>query len=500
MPSLLKAVAARHSSVGSTAVVYAQEIGSGPTMADIEDVNRPPESSEDEKETAAPRSAENLLPTPVSTQPAQSKRPLMRADGNRRASKRLKMEKDETTPSTMPETKPLSQTSGEPEWLSQASQTSQKRRGPGYKSRNNWEPPPVLDPATPKKRGKDKGFVALDDTPFTPPSRNSEHKKLALLTQSPSRPSSSPPRAFLIPDDFDVDEISIRKGGTTGDSKESLFSKSEKPRQRRCSDSSLSSVDLLIDYEVDDAMRARLNAIEEDKFEQSKGSTPDYVSCPACKRLLLRSDINLPLDLEKMSLSKQQKFCYDHRIRDAKRLWAEKGYPEIDFDRLGSSSRLRKQIGSLPSVIQRKKTSHYLIALDHAISAAAGNQTTIKRYFDVTALSTIHNGYYGPRGAKVISAAIGDDPEVIKALKKAIKSDKNFRLAGFGRAIDCVLLPEILLRLVIEDMGFSIGRGATSGKADEEARKVLEESVEVGLILCGDDDHVEGMDEDVLDL
>lgn len=468
-------------------------------MADVDDdVNRPPESSDDEAETAVAESLENPLPTPVNTQSSQSKRPLQNTDANRRTSKRRKIEKNATIPSTMPETKPLFGESDPPDWLSQASQASQKKRSQGYGSRATYKAPPIVDVKTPERRGKEKSFVVPDGTPPTPSSRRSnKDKKLSLLTQSPAKRSPSPPKALMLPDD--LDEIGVRNDSKIDGSKESLFERLKKSRPRRGSDSSLSSVNLLIDYEVDDEMRASLNAIDEDTLEQNQASKLDldHVACPVCKRILLKSSTNFTTStLRVLPLSKQQKFCYDHRIQDAKRKWAEKGYPDINFDALGSSSTLRKHIRTLPSIIQRKKTSHYLTALDEAISAAKGNQTTIERYFNLTAITTIHNGYYGPRGAKVISQAIAEDADVAKVLKKAIKSDKSFRLAGIGRAIDCVLLPEVLVRLVIEDTSLGQGRGGRSGKAEEEARKVLEESVDVGLMLCGDDDHVDGMEDD----
>ncbi|KAK5092092.1 hypothetical protein LTR70_005057 [Exophiala xenobiotica] len=473
-------------------------------MADVDDdVNRPPESSDDEAQIAVAKSLENPLPTPANTQSSQSKRPLENTDGNRRISKRRKTEKDATIPSTMPETKPLFGAPDEPDWLSQPSQASQKKRSQGYGSRATYKAPPVVDVKTPEKRGKEKSFVALDGTPPTPSSRRSnKDKKLSLLTQSPVKRSPSPARAFMIPDG--IDDLDNHRDSTTNGSKESLFERAEKPRERRGSDSSLSSLDIGSEYQFDDNLKARLNAVDEDTLEQNEASKLDSerVICPVCKRTSLKSSANFTTStLRVLPLSKQQKFCYDHRIQDAKGKWAENGYPDIDFDTLSSASTLQKHLKALPSIVQRKKISHYLTALDDAISAAKGNQTTIERYFNLTAITTIHNGYYGPRGAKIISQAISEDADVAKVLKKAIKSDKSFRLAGIGRAIDCVLLPEILVRLVMEDMSLGQGRGGRAGKAEEEARKVLEESVDVGLMLCGDDDHVDGReDDDVQDL
>ena len=495
VPSLLRVIAARSGALGGTAVVHATEKNAGLNMADVDDdINRPPESSDDEEAAVAPVPIEAVLPTPISTQSSQPKRPLQTSNGNRRTSKRLKVDKEETLQNTMPETSSGYKAPEEPDWLSERSQSSQKRRFQGYGSRKTYEPPPATEAATPRKRGKGNEFVEPPGTPLTPASKRSE-RKLLLPTQSPSRHPLSPVREFMMPDDLDLADLDNRKRDNPGSLKKS--------RQRRGSDSSLSSADEFIDYDYDEATLAHLNTIDgevKERVEAPKVDS-DHVLCPMCKHSVLKADIDLPSNPSKLSPSKRQKFCYDHRIRDAKNSWAERGYPDIAFDSLGSSPRLRKHVKTLLSMIQRKSSSFYLAALDDAVTAANGNQTAIKRYFDVTALTTIHNGYYGPRGAKVISAAIAEDPELSKALKKATKSDKSLRLAGAGRAIDCVLLPEILVRLVVEDMRLGTGSGAKRKNAEEEARKVLEESVDVGLMLCGDDDHVEAVeDADVLDM
>ncbi|MBA7492517.1 hypothetical protein ES702_03067 [subsurface metagenome] len=61
------------------------------------------------------------------------------------------------------------------------------------------------------------------------------------------------------------------------------------------------------------------------------------------------------------------------------------------------------------------------------------------------------------------------------------------RVAGLGRLTDCVLVPEVLMGLVQGDL--VLGRREEAGK---EARGVLEESSELGILLCGGDDEVEG--------
>lgn len=64
------------------------------------------------------------------------------------------------------------------------------------------------------------------------------------------------------------------------------------------------------------------------------------------------------------------------------------------------------------------------------------------------------------------------------------------RIAGLGRLTDAVLVPEVLVGLVQEDL--VLGRREEAGR---QARAVLVESAELGLLLCGGDDDVDGGDE-----
>ena len=68
-----------------------------------------------------------------------------------------------------------------------------------------------------------------------------------------------------------------------------------------------------------------------------------------------------------------------------------------------------------------------------------------------------------------------------EALKQELKRDKVARAAGVGGYINAVLVPELAVRLVMEDMGL----------VDEQrARDVLSESSNVGILLNADDENV----------
>lgn len=80
-----------------------------------------------------------------------------------------------------------------------------------------------------------------------------------------------------------------------------------------------------------------------------------------------------------------------------------------------------------------------------------------------------------------------DDDDLQKQLSRSLRTDKSMRVAGLGRLTDCVLVPEVLCGLVQEDL--VLGKREEAGR---QAREVLEESGELGLLLCGGDDEVEG--------
>jgi len=58
-----------------------------------------------------------------------------------------------------------------------------------------------------------------------------------------------------------------------------------------------------------------------------------------------------------------------------------------------------------------------------------------------------------------------------------------------GGYVSAVLVPELTLQLVMEDMQLKSGK-------EEEGRKVLADSTNIGVLLNPDDDHLERQDDD----
>lgn len=462
---------------GSTLDTAVVEEGTMASTEEIVDVHALPESSDEDEAYETTKSKTTLLPTPESTQPVTNKRPLAETAGNSRRPKRRKPSPvEEQKPSSQPppasQTNTMTESQGSDIFLSQS---SQKRRPQKYKKNNSslWKP----DSTPERPRKKDVGKLSVpDDLPSSPDSRVSK-KGTDRLDLPKSFSSPVAPVELFIPnfDEIDHDLDTIDAGDET-------HAKSR--RNRAGSSSSLSSADSLASIQLDKRTKHRLNN-DLDQENPTPDVPPGYVCCPRCKCNTLREGL-FPLksqkDIRKLSHRESQKFCFDHRMRDAKRTWADAHYPDSDLDVLLAPTRLEKYLTDLVPIIQRKRKSFYLDKLDEAIGNAKGNQRKLNHFFQTDIISLTHNGYYGPRGAKRLSLAIASDEKITKQFRRAEKSDKAFRSANLARAVDSILLPELLTMLVQDDMYLTHDE---DGQA--QARKILEDSEEVGILLCGDD-------------
>jgi hypothetical protein len=187
-----------------------------------------------------------------------------------------------------------------------------------------------------------------------------------------------------------------------------------------------------------------------------------------------------------LSFKQQQNFCSQHQVADAKELWEQRCYPDVDWEKL-EKSRIPAHLHSLKKLINRQTSSVYLDELDKKVKAAKGNQKAIRQYLREGVVEVAKPGYYGPKGTRIMVTAITE--ALTETLKEALQSDAVLRTAGVGGYVSAVLVPALTLRLVMEDMLL----------ADDdvvEGRRVLEESTNIGVLLNPDDDHIEREDDD----
>jgi hypothetical protein len=169
-----------------------------------------------------------------------------------------------------------------------------------------------------------------------------------------------------------------------------------------------------------------------------------------------------------MTVAGMQRFCHEHQRRSARETWVQKGYPDIDWGRL--DERIARHYGFLRAILEGSGDhgggghSHYDDAFRAAI-ASGRNRTLLRSDADLTP------GYYGIRGLRAMSENL--IAEFSAALRDRALRDRAVAARGHTTYLQSVLVPELAVRLIMEDMGV----GA------EEARGVLEESSAVGELL-----------------
>ncbi|KAL2402457.1 hypothetical protein ABEF95_014613 [Exophiala dermatitidis] len=259
---------------------------------------------------------------------------------------------------------------------------------------------------------------------------------------------------------------------------EEVSNNRDNTRRRSGSTSSLSSVDSMFILEHQGEL------LEQDDIT-SQGSQASDFRCPVCQKAVKDSaSLFVPDNLRTLSFKKQQDFCLQHQVAEAHEHWHDRGYPDINWDDF-ETVRIPQKLPVLKEIINRSTPSYYLDQLDEKIKAARGNRKAVKLYLNEGIVDVAKQGYYGPKGARVMVGAIMT--ELTKPLNQALRSDSALRAAGVGGYVNAVLVPELTSLLVKEDMRLKNG---------EEARNVLDESSQIGALLNPDDDHVEREDDD----
>ena len=213
--------------------------------------------------------------------------------------------------------------------------------------------------------------------------------------------------------------------------------------------------------------------------EVSKEPESTMVACPVCHNDVDHTKLpSAEKNPRLLSMKKQQDWCRRHRLGEAGNVHRDRNYPNIDWQVLGVD-RIPNQIPHLRKVLQRKAKCYYLNNLESNISKAKGNRKTMRNYLTEGVLDTAKAGYYGPKGTKMMMDSIVSN--LSQDLNKMTK-DKLFQSVGLGGYVTAVLVPEMTMRLVMDDMSI---------KDEAQARRVMDESTDIGLLLHPDDDHIE---------
>jgi hypothetical protein len=325
-----------------------------------------------------------------------------------------------------------------------------------------------------KSRGQSSDF---DETEPPKPS----FKKIPMHNFSPN---STPPKSKLrelspLDEDSAKDDVSIPapvgKGRRTrmGRLSKQKLSKaanhsnelgSEEPRRPVFKVLGLEDIDLF-----DDASPQDVPAISDDQQDDLSDHLDIYElqhttipRCPLCNQEVDRALLEKHSTKGKMNVKQQTNFCRLHKRQSAMKLGTEKGYPQIDWEKL--DIRCARYQKFLQDILEGTETSHYRRIFKDKVNS--GKNRTL-----FTNVDNLTPGYYGPRGLLAMTDFI--IRKLSPVIRKRAVEDRLISARSSTGYVQAVLVPELTVRLIMEDMSVS----------EDRARKIMEESVEIGELL-----------------
>ncbi|KAI0136734.1 RTC4-like domain-containing protein [Xylariales sp. AK1849] len=184
--------------------------------------------------------------------------------------------------------------------------------------------------------------------------------------------------------------------------------------------------------------------------------------CPMCNEPVDPALLKKYSGGGRMNVKKQSAFCRAHKRSTAEDTWKLKGYPDIDWDEL--EPRFEKHQDILKDILQGTQPSHYATNFREKVESGMA-RTLLKENEHLTP------GYYGPQGFKAMSDFIVNT--LSDTLRKRAVEDRLVSARGHSGYVQAVLVPELAVRLIIEDMNVT----------EEEAREIMSESAELGEFL-----------------
>lgn len=187
---------------------------------------------------------------------------------------------------------------------------------------------------------------------------------------------------------------------------------------------------------------------------------PAVAVCPWCGKEVDKNDLEDFAKGRRLNVRMQTRFCQLHTKKTAQTTWQERGYPDIDWDKI--EARFAKHVDFLAGIVNGEETHFRNI---HAKNIKEGKARSLKQE------ENLYPGYYGPRGFNAMCDYLVR--EFSNRLK--VKAVEDRVIAGRGSAafIQSVLVAELGVRLIMEDM--NIG--------EDDARDVLEESKGLGEVM-----------------
>jgi hypothetical protein len=197
------------------------------------------------------------------------------------------------------------------------------------------------------------------------------------------------------------------------------------------------------------------------------------------------------------TVKNQALFCHTHRRATASTSYLAEGYPSLNgaphIDWSALSSRIKKHRMALYSILCNETPSAHRaryapLALTGAAAAVPRKRTDLspaaQQHLDTYALDShaAGPGYYGPRGRRLMTESI------MSLLRTEIQrsTDPVVLTSGPATFVQAVLVPEVAVRLIMEDLMCDWERAEEVREATGEMGALLNEEVE-DRVECGDE-------------
>jgi hypothetical protein len=440
------------------------------TMLDVVDIYAEPLSSDEEHEKDSMASTESPVSTKVARRPKFSPPQQIKSSSSTPVKNALSMP-DLFDPYPAP-SRPVKK---------------RKIKAASYSSRN------IHTTHNDMKTETDDVFSMPDELPETQdlkPARPFKVPQAVSLSDRENSRQSSRSTAFKLPatdpleepistgPKFRMPDMPLEPDSSAPSTVDSIFDVPATSQEVNCRRSgSTSSLSSLGSVDLDLSLEKQRGMAHDDSGDGLDGV--QTIRCRLCSSRVEQSVYDEFFSrYRKMNIRQQMIFCQAHKMRQAQRTWDERGYPEIDWEAF-EEDRIPKHVPHLTKVLRRKIPSFYQSKLDSVVHDTKTSRKAINHYLKNGILDVAKQGYYGPRGARIMGHAITTSMD--KALEGQLLRDKVVRAVGVGAYITTVLVPEVMVELVKEDMGF---------KDNEQAMRMLEESTDVGALLSADDDEV----------
>ncbi|XDG06911.1 hypothetical protein ABKA04_006526 [Annulohypoxylon sp. FPYF3050] len=210
---------------------------------------------------------------------------------------------------------------------------------------------------------------------------------------------------------------------------------------------------------------------EDSDWAEEKGDVtiddPDATTtkCPMCHEVVDAELLAKYSGRGRMNIKKQTAFCRLHKRQTALNSRSQNGYPKINWETL--DTRLKVHQDFLRAILEGTQQSHYRDILEENVESGK-NRTLLKTEDSLTP------GYYGPRGLRAMTEYIMRT--LSSVVRKRAIEDRLVSARGYTGYVQAVLVPELTTRLIMEDMDVP----------EKDARKIMQDSIEVGELLYED--------------